>query len=157
FSLVSVGINTVDIFFDSDEMKRAVWQTEGVFQNSFTRCTTRDRSHGHLKSIAGTRQAAAQIYRRATGDDPGATRTCQLPESGSLWRLLGAHLLAPVSAPVSVDRVPRQNAPGRDRQHARTDRGAGCFVHSQERQEDLRAGQVLQRLRQPTRARTGNQ
>src|SRR5262245_37691838 len=62
--------NTVDIFSDSDEIKRAVWQTEGVFQNSFTCRTTRDRSHGHLKSIAGTHQAAAQIYRRVARDDP---------------------------------------------------------------------------------------
>src|SRR5215510_3613543 len=130
-------------------MKRAVWQTEGVYQNSFTRRTTRDRSHGHLKSVAGTRQAAAQIYLRAASNDPGATRACQLPESGSLWRLLGAHLLAPVSASVSVARFPRQNASGSDRQYARTDCGAGCFVHSQERQADLRTGQVLQRLRQP--------
>src|SRR5215470_9757363 len=108
--MVNTKSNTVDIFSDRDEMKRAVWQTEGVFKNSFTRRTTRDRGHGHLKSVAGTRQAAAQIYRRAASNDPGATRTCQLPESGSLWRLLRAHLLAPVSGSVSMARVPRQNA-----------------------------------------------
>src|SRR5215467_5186035 len=110
---VGFKVNTVDIFSDRDEMKRAVWQTEGVFKNSFTRRTTRDRGHGHLKSVAGTRQAAAQIYRRAASNDPGATRTCQLPESGSLWRLLRAHLLAPVSGSVSVARFPRQNASDR--------------------------------------------
>src|SRR5436190_4115237 len=119
-------------------MKRAAWQTEGVFQNSFTRRTTRDNCHGYLKSVVGTRQAAEQIYRGAARDDSGAPRACQLPQSGALWRLFRAHLLAPVSAQFFVARVPRQNASGRGLAEARTDCGARCFVHSQERKEDLR-------------------
>jgi len=74
----------VDIFWGSREMKRVVWQKEGVYQNSFSCRTTRDRSHGYLKTIAGARQAAAEICRSVARDDFGAARARQLSESGAL-------------------------------------------------------------------------
>jgi hypothetical protein len=71
-------------------MKWAVRQQEGVFQNSFSSRTTRDRSHGYLRTSTGTLQAPAQIFGGVNRHDFSGTRTRQLPQSGALRDVLRA-------------------------------------------------------------------
>ena len=56
-------------------MKWAVRQIEGVYQNPFFSRTTRDRSHGYLKTAPGSRQAPAEICGGVARHDSGTART----------------------------------------------------------------------------------
>jgi hypothetical protein len=124
-------------------MKRAVWQKEGVYQNSFFSCTARDNCHGYLKTDAGTLQAPAEFYGGVVRHDPRGTRTGQLPEFSALRGVLRTHLRAAFCATLSLVDVPRASAARLRADGASIDARAGCLLHSQERQGDLGLGALL--------------
>jgi hypothetical protein len=124
-------------------MKRVVRQKESVYQDSFSRRTTRDNCHGYLKATVGTVQAPAEICSRIDRNDFGGTGARQLSQSGALRGVQRAHVCAAVCTILPVVELSRAGHSTHLTRVTPPYFGAGRFVHFQERQAYVRAGLVL--------------